>query len=430
MTSRGMICYCDSVSENELEAINLYWEMNEATNSGFSFTVSELQAKFKGKVSNLNNLIKKKSCFTFDPDSSACNWCGKITIAYKRKDVLDIKKSDVYVCKTCIHEKQERERLEEEQRKRALFSTIKNIKQQMLLGNYSVSTLSYVEKLYLFLLLSEYYEADGEPLKIDVENFCLAGSSESDHQYISQLVQKNILISIKEIPDEIRVLTDKLVFEGPNAFSRHDWMGTARRSENYLISSPFKVGVYLCQCEKGGSTSSLLQTLYTDICEINLTQRDFEDISILVESVRLGNLYDIVDWISADCRIPVEKSIKLENLLKHLAKSYPLRVCCWLLYSQADKVAAHLHKTNTPSYISKKLLAKKTDDYLTLAKEKGWEFSYTKKLPDDIETSALESLVADHFLEGNFNWQMLTTSEVIKGWTKNAKLVDVNTLTN
>ena len=61
-------------------------------------------------------------------------------------------------------------------------------------------------------------------------------------------------------------------------------------------------------------------------------------------------------------------------------------------------------------------------NYLTMAAEKGWTLKYTKKLPDTIETSPLESLVSSHFCGNNFNWLLLNTNEIFDYWISGADL--------
>ncbi|WMS94321.1 hypothetical protein RB215_13835 [Pseudoalteromonas sp. HL-AS2] len=403
------ICYEQEVSEREVIIINEYWSLASSEIPSFTYSIKkhdELYKSYKNDVGNLTSLIKKKSSVSCCHPSFICDSCKSKVTTSSRHECLSRLKLASYTCERCLMTAAEKV-------KKKSFDIINAYKNKILQSDYQLTSLTYVEKLCLFILLTEYQSADRQPLRIIPEALHLSGCREIDIKYIRSLESKGVLAIVESVPTEVAQANNQL------KYNRSSFLAPADVKRG---NGEFGMGVYLRYTNEFESPIELQQRLYSEICSRKFKESDIEDLRILINDIRLNNFYKIIAWVSEEFRVPIESSLKLEGLLNHCAKNYSPFVVCYYMYSNAEKVAAQLYRRNTQIYIANKLFTKLFDNYLTMAAEKGWTLKYTKKLPDTIETSPLESLVSSHFCGNNFNWLLLNTNEIFDYWISGADL--------
>ena len=291
-------------------------------------------------------------------------------------------------------------------------------------STFDYNELSYMEKLALFLLLSEYHREDGGPLYCDAKRFSLTGCHQTDRDFIAKFVEKGAILVIEERSVEIKALKKEFHAIREKKFKFHESKKSTCLRVNY--DSPemetYASGMYL-RFSNYSNAMELQTALYADICERKLTKSDIEDFQHIVERSRISLLYDVARAYADEFNFTFESSMKLDNLLKYLAKNFKLPVISNYLHQRALNVSSQINQNPVPGYIKNKLFAKEIDVHLTKAKSRGWNIVYEKFLPVSVDTPLLESFTCNHFFENEFNWFDLTMSEIIEKW---AAGVDLN----
>lgn len=403
------VCYEQEVNENEVIVINEYWSLTNSNVPSFTYSVTKHKELFKGDVGNIANLIKNKSSVSSCHPGFNCNCCQSRTPVLLRNICISRLKLSSYTCDNCLA-------AEAEKNKKELLGIINTYKNKLLDSDYDLTDLTYIEKLCLFILISEYHAVDRQSLRINPEALHLSGCNEVDIKYIRSLESKGVLALIDSIPKKIADANDQLNY---NKYRVDNFWN---QTEINRGDGEFGPGIYLRYTNEIESSIDLLQKLYDEICTRKFKKSDIEDIKILINDIRLNNFYNIIAWVRDEFQIPIESSLKLEGILNYCAKNYSLLVVCYCMYSNAEKVAAKLYKRNSPFYIENKLFTKQLDDYFTRASAQGWSLKYKKKLPDTVETSPIESLVSSHFCGNYFNWFLLNTKEIFDYWMSGADL--------
>ena len=420
---QGYICYINPTQNSfidvvdTIEILDKYWKLDNDAKNGFAYSVVTLNQMYKGKFSNISTFAQSYSYFSIDSAPFNCQHCNCRQIFRNRQAVISTQYRG-FICSTC----KDKEIYLTEQKPKRPFLIVEGYKNEILASGYKLSTLTYLEKVFLFLLLSEFHRIERQPLNIISDNFSITGCKVLDSDFMTKLEQQGLLLVINEIPESIREANAKLI--------EHSLMLDLNHSnrEQYtkgLDSGALMTGTYLCYNSEFTTSIDLLAQLYSDIEKRKLTRIDVEDIHILVERMRLSSLYQIVSWTCDKFNIQAESSLQLENTLKYLAKSNSLMTCCWTIHYRAEKVAASLNGKKLPIYITNKLLTKDLNSYLAFIQSKGWELTYTKKLPPEVETSTLESFISALFLPNNFNWYSLNTEEIISSWLMDVDFDDI-----
>lgn len=415
---RGYVCFEQAVSEDECKALTLYWEI-DFDEMGFKHKVNDLKKQFAPSIGNIASLARSKTSYSCDLPNFQCVDCGNSKSIKIRSNFKEQANQYGYTCSSCL-EKRETGVLT----KFALV--VEKYTSDLYSSSFDYTTLSYLEKVLLFLLLSEYHKKDGEPLYCDAKQFSLTGCRQTDLEYISVFVQKDALLIVDEVSSEVKELKDEFRRIREMKFRFHEssssyGMRVSYRSEQM---DSYASGMYL-RFSDYKTASELKTKLYADICKRELTQSDYSDFKFLVERTRTSTILDIAEDYADEFNLSLEHSIKLDNVLRYLAKNYKLPVVSYFLFRRAEYLAAELHKNPAPKYIENKLYAKQIDDYLTICKSKDWEISYTKRLPFELNTSLFESFICSHFFDNCLNWFELTTSEVLEQWSSGDNL-DVN----
>lgn len=415
--NRGYVCFEKVVSEDERNALTLYWDI-DFDEMRFKHKVNDLKEQFAPSISNIASLARSKTSYSCDLPNFRCVDCGSSASIKIRSNFKEQANLYGYTCSSCL-EKRETEVLSQ------FTLVVEKHTSDLYSSSFDYKTLSYLEKVLLFLLLSEYHKKDGEPLYCDAKEFSLTGCRQTDLEYISIFAQKNALLIVDEVSSEVKELKDEFRRIRAMKFRFHEsassyGMRVSYRSEQM---DSYASGMYL-RFSDYKTASELKTKLYADICKRELTQSDYSDFKFLVERTRTSTILDIAEDYADEFNLSLEHSIKLDNVLRYLAKNYKLAVVSDFLFRRARYVAAELHKKPVPKYIENKLYAKQIDDYLAFCKSKDLKITYTRRLPFDLNTSLFESFMCSHFFEGCLNWFELKTSEILEQWSKGDNLDD------
>lgn len=408
-TNRGYICFEQPVTTAEAEALMMYWDV-KFDEMSFKFKVTDINNEFSPTITNIASLARSKSSYCCDLPNFRCKCCGRGDPIRIRSNFKKQANSYGYTCESCL-EAQEKKVL-------ARFTEVLgSCTEDLYNSTFDYKELSYMEKLGLFLLLSEYHREDGGPLFCDSKQFSLTGCHQTDRDFIAKFVQKGAILVIEERSEEIKTLKKEFHAIREKKFKFHESKQSTCLRVNY--DSPemetYASGMYL-RFSNYSNAMELQTALYADICERKLTKSDIEDFQYIVERSRISLLYDVARAYAEEFKFTFESSMKLDNLLKYLAKNFKLPVISNYLHQRALNVSSQLNQNPVPGYIKNKLFAKEIEGHLTKAKNRGWEITFVRYLPVSVDTSLLESFTCNHFFENEFNWFDLTISEILQKW--------------
>jgi len=407
--NQGYICFEQAVTKAESEALLMYWEVN-FDEMRFKYKVADINDEFSPYVTNVALLARSKSSYSCDLPNFKCNDCGvgePITIRSNFKDQAN---AYGYTCESCL-EQQESLVLNR-------FTEVLNTTTEDLYNSsFDYNELSYMEKVGLFLLLTEYHREDGGPLYCDATCFSLTGCDQTDRDLITKFVEKGAILVVEERSEELKSLKEKFRFIREMKFKFHESKHDQCLSVNYQSTEmeTYASGMYL-RFSNFNNAMELQTALYEDICDRKLTMKDVQDFQYIVERARMSILYEIAKSYAEEFNFPLEDSMKLDNVLKYLAKNFKLPVISNYLHQRALNVSSNLNKKTVPGYVKNKLFAKEIDDHLTKAKSRGWPITFVRHLPVSVDTSLLESFICNHFFENEFNWFDMSIAEVLEKW--------------
>jgi hypothetical protein len=407
----GMICYLKAFSNEELEAVNKYWEIDLENESRFALSVQAINSLFPD-IKNPAILAYSYSEFVFTHEKYICPECGKHPrVTNRTKYTLGVK-ARTKICKVCTDAAIELEK----KRNRDILDTYKA---SLFEKYYDLADLTYVEKISLFLILNSYYNED-KPLSITNENLDLSGSQDSDSKLFVDLAQKGCLVIVNDLPEDVQEAYDAIY----GRYSRLHYDNGYNRSR-YSETRSLAHGIYFNMPKQIEDISQVRSELYSHICASKISTAEIQQITQLVEDIRLANLYECIDWLEQEeFRIPIERSMKLDSLLKFVSKSYSLDKTYYSLWYHARETGAYIQKIGSRDFKTPKYFGKFLSDYFTKVKAKGWELKFTRSLPMDVNTSAIESLICELYFDDEFNWVSLTTAEIVSTWLKKLDVTD------
>jgi hypothetical protein len=407
----GTICYLEPLNDDELKMVNLYW-------GEIQMSVDKIKALFP-QLKHPSSFVPKVSGFAIRGESFRCTKCQSVKKVSNRKYYLIALKTKNSPCKKCNAEatvaRYERN-----------LAIIEDYKAKLFDKKYDLTDLSYIEKINLFLILNNYY-IEGQSLSITSEGLDLAGSHNIDSRLLMELSSKGCLVmaNTNNLPKEVQEAYDEIY----QLFDSLKYDETVISNISYVKARVSLNGVYFNVPNAFDKISDVKESLYFHICSSKITISDIQELTLLVEGIRLENLYGIIDWLVKEkCKLPIDKNMKLDSLLKFISKKHPLAKLCNSMYYQAREVVFYIHKNDPLGFRAPKLFGKFLSDYFAKVEENNWELKYPKALPMNVSICAIESFVCDLYFEDHFNWTSLGTNEIISIWLKKLELTDTKLL--
>jgi len=407
----GMICYLKPINNNELNMINKYWEMNSSDFLTFSMKVNKIKALFPD-LGIPSAFVPKSSEFVITDKEFACSKCGSFPKVTNRTNYLAVLKNPNPVCSECktIAIQSERKRKKD---------IIDGYNASLFKKDYDLVDLTYIEKINLFLILNSYYNGD-KPLSITNENLDLSGSQDFDSKLFAELSHKGCLVIVNDLPDEVQEAYDAVY----GRYSRLQYDYDDKRSK-YMEPGELIKGIYFNMPKQVEDISLVIAELYSHIASSKISTSEIQQITQLVEDIRLSNLYQCIDWLEQEeFKIPIEKNMKLNSLLKFISKNYSLDKTYYSMWYHARKTATYIYKIGSKDFKTPKLFGKFLSDYFTEVKARCWKLKYARSLPMDVNTSAIESLICELYFDNEFNWVSLNTTEIVSMWVKKLDITD------
>lgn len=415
MSARLILCYLEPISEEEINSVQKYWALNDASKDDFKYTLKQIDSLRASECRPVSSLIKKVSCLALDP-AFFCKECNRGSPVNNRTQFVARQKLNVFRCKECEEKKLIA------LREKSLF-VIQDFLKSKLIRNDCFHKLSYMHKIIMIALFSGEYQ-ENKPIITRDDAIALTGSETVSLQVLSSLVSLGVLVDIADIPEEVRH-AEAIIYGQPriNVYKNN-------RYGNRVPQNPFaiKSGFYFSLPIGFVDSLEFLNRIYDDVVNGRVTVEEVSEIKRLVIDVRVENFYRLVDQISSEFNLDIANSAPLGALLYHLSKKYPITNCYAAFCYCAKEVVLYMHKKNPDMYSRNHLFTKFVSNYIQDVERKGWELKYSRKLPESVYTSNLEAVVSRIFIEGHFNWHGLSADEIVNRWISKITVRDCHSL--
>lgn len=418
-----MICYPINATEADCEALNDYWLLKDDSLTEFVYKVSDIDRFYMFKGARLLSSLIRDSCFFVCHHSFFCESCKeKYPVSCRTDYLIKVKGRSDFACYKCTLLKKERE----ESKARQVINDFKN---QKLSLNFNVNLLSFEEALFLLCIVINKSKIKKDNMAmLDKSFLCYSASDLSitgvenvDWEILISLEKKKAITNIRLLPEDVSHANN--VLSRYDSFSNYDYENQMFR---YQRLDCVKEGVYLNEpyldettgfADIGTLLYKRLQTCVLSIEEVALTKD-------IIKEIQLSKLYRLVQEISSEYLIVIDNSASLSALLNHLAEKYAPRNVYYTFSYKAKDVITYAHKNSTSEYISKHYFTKFVGSYVQFVESKGRTLEKGRDFPPTLLTSSFESVFSQIFLDGEFNWDHLSTGDIIALWLKNARLDD------
>lgn len=408
-----MICYLANATEVEIAVINAYWLVSDRSSTEFAYTLQEIDGHYKSKkVRPVSSLVKKSSFLALHP-AFICHDCNRKTPVKNRTEYISrIKKEGAVICSEC-HSLRHQRLIDD------CYQILGKYKSEILKPVPYLERLTIEESLWLLSITAEQSE-NRKFLGESPADISVTGVQSIDQRVLLSLIDKQALVYISELPLDVERANAALYGE----FERIRYDNRYQKSASYRHPEMIATGVYLKPVDLAGTTeaSDISSVIYQRLHESVLSVDDAAQVSQLIKETQIDKLYKLTMMISKEYEIPIDNSNVLRALLNHLADNYPPHKIFFTFNVKARDAVVRMHKDRLPGYIAKHYFAKFVGSYIQYIENRGFELKRTWTLPPQIQTSSFEALFSQVYLNGHFDWNMLSAKEVVALWLTNVRL--------
>lgn len=412
----------NNLNLRELELVEKYWEASTDKPRSFKYLIKNLDLEFqdilyeyKDNKKRPTSVTKYVSSFAFATSvNRKCKLCGE-SIKYFDRSLLQ---SRDYIfldlmCKICAQQNAQ------DTLKKILISideAIRNLPQ----ADYVVENLSYVEVIYLHILLSHI----SNNCKVNLHS--LVVSEEFDEIVFLSLVNKKVLANYDDTNIELyRHLSDQFA-----KVKNH--LPKDQQEVFYSLASKLpSPGLHFLHVPS--TTPSEIHSLVLNkLLSINsLEIQDVREVESLANSLIVNKSLMILKSIESQFRIKIEKNIGLFNTLEYLVLNYSPRRICHVLHYVAKEISAGLYSRKFKANTQSRMYLKKLNDFLSFLNEHNNPVDYYRDLPPRVRPTLLEHFLCGFVLEGILYLDNIKGRDLIRLWvmSPNVKEGKLNLLT-
>ncbi len=414
-----MICYLSDITEDELSVINDYWELSEDLDNEsfdiFQYTLDQITNKHQSKRVRSVSFLAKKSVFFVLHDIFICQDCNCKIPAKNRMDFVNrLKTGEAAICDDCL--KKRRQCLLDDARQ-----VINTFKAEKFVPTAYLNSLS-IEELLALLSITTEQARNNAFLGTSPDEVTITGVQLIDQRIVHSLVDKQALIYIPQIPSEVEMANN--VIHGNCSHITYE--NRYKNPVQYRTSGSISSGVYLNHLDLGSGeeASDISQVLYQKLQSLILSVEDVTKVHQIVKEIQLGKLYNLIHDIAKEYKIAIDHSNVLRGLLDHLADNYaPMKIYFTFRVKARDTIE-YMHKESISGYIAKHCFAKFVGNYIQYIEEKRFELKKAWTLPPHIQTSPFEAIFSQLYLADHFDWNKLSTKEIVSQWLENVHLAE------
>lgn len=412
-----MICYLSDITEDEISVINDYWEFSEDSDNEsfdiFQYTLDQITNKHRSKRVRSVSFLAKKSVFFVLHDIFICQDCNCKIPAKNRMDLINrLKTGEAAICDDCLGRRQQHI-LD------GAHQTLNAFKAEKFMPIAYLNNLSIEELLALLSITVEQAENNAF-LGTSPDEVNITGVQLIDQKIVQSLIDKKALIYIPEIPLEVEKANHVIY----GSFSYITYENQYENTVQYSPSGSITSGVFINSLilDSGEEISDISQVLYQKLQSIVLTVDDAAKIHQIVKETQIGKLYELVIDVGKEYKIAIDHSNVLRGLLDHLADNYAPMKIYFTFQVKARDTIAYIHKESISGYQIKHYFTKFVSNYIEYIEDRGFVLEKSWTLPPHIHVSPFEAVFSQLYLNEHFDWNRMSTKEVVALWLENAHL--------
>lgn len=403
---------CSSNTELLLD----YWRFDD--NYKYSYTINDLLKKYE--VISSNELLKKvrKAGFLEVKKIKVCNLCYE---EYKANDRPSFKYIQLNFLKKEIS-------CAECEKSNALKMTKKLISDlnadiKIKDESYQFKKLSYLENIYLYVLIENYIKNKGI---VKSWNYNTVVRTNGGGEVVDNVIKKGY----------IQVREGSIELSGKQAKLRSIYMKYSNLFDCILVKEVEKTLKlnFDCQCiilipsEFNCLEDWMIEILKTLQKEM-MTIEDIKEVEKYIINKRFWEVGVLMDQICFRNHIKIKKNNAFDFVLMGMAKKYNLETIYNILNYQAIKTTSNLDRyehffDGKFNYINSNLYIRNIENFLNRIEMDANRTLYTKQLPIDWEYSEIEFFVANNIIKNNQKWDKFTPSEILALWVESAGIQD------
>lgn len=412
----SIICYTVPMNDAERELLHKYWLFKELDPTDFKYSVQQVHQSRVSGSRGLYTFIKEPS-LVLDLPSFICSSCNA-KIPVKNRTELHARLNDpnygqCVKCKTKLKEKLE---------KRAI-KTIRKFKDEAFPAVSYLEELSYEQSLSLLALIS-----DTENLQIYLAyspaEISITRSETIDQKILSSLKSLGALVYIKKLPAEVEQ-SYELIIGDFRRISYYRASSSRYAHDQYRNENLITEGVYINRpvIKDGVRATNLHNLLYAKILSASISPSDIHNIQRIIQGIQFAKLYQLIANVSREYQIDIADSNVLRALLDALAEKYAPDKLYFTFRVKARDVVVYMHQNDSNCHAERNYLAKFISNYIQFAESRGYGLDRSWSIPTDIEISPFEAIFSQLYLDGEFNFNRLSSKAIVAKWLEKVELL-------
>lgn len=396
-------------NDENKELLQDYWLFKDSIKFDFVFTAKSLIYKYN--LDDYTGLTKK----IMDAGGLLVRRlkdCKKCYIEFNIEDRAHFKNSkfkilnDTFICYDC-------RKVRNNKKVNSLIYDIKNHNCRVSEGHRELLQLSYIEKIYLYILIENYrknFPSEWNPFSI---------SSYAEGKYlIKNIIEKGY---IKELEHCNVCYTRKLELytlctQEKNMIEEH----LIEELKSYLKLN-FNYHCHVIVPKGFESIESWMSNVYSEILKTKLTIDDVREVESFVVNKRFNEVYKLISLVCEKNLIPFLKDNAFDFDVLRMARNYNLEVIFNLLTYCAENTKSELYlmnelkdyeSLNKKKHIYRKYVSSRLEKLL----KNNYPVLYTKNLPNNWVFSEEELFVNTYIIEGDQRWSTYTPKEILNMW--------------
>lgn len=412
-----MICYPADANETEISAIDDYWLLSKNSPAGFLYKRKEIKDLYKFRNVTRFDLLVRDSCFLpYDELSKfICHDCNQKKPVNNRSDYSERIKSDMpFVCYKCA-DKRIVDRVNEARQ------VIQKYRSENIQPKNYINSLEFEELLALYTILRKHLDNDFF-INQSIDAISLTGISLIDIHLLTSLTNKKALLDLTKIPSEVENANTEL-FGNYNELTYKDIYKT---SADYLKTGPVRSGIFLNtpDTDQHLNIPIIKNILYQKLRAHVASVDDTSKIHQIIKEVQISKLYKLVSYTSKEYQLSIDNSPKLHSFLDYLAENYEPEMLFFTFGMKAKDAVLYIHKNRHPPYRAKYYFTKFMERFIQNVEEKSIKLEKTRQLPPSVTKSNFESTFSEVYLNGQPDWNKLSTKRIVALWLENVRLSD------
>ena len=403
-------------SSSDRELLLDYWRFNDQ--SKFLYSIKDLLIEYD--IISPNELLKKirKAGFLEIKKIKNCNLCYE---EYKANDRASFKYIQSHFFNkeiSCV----ECEKSNALKMAKKLISDL-NADIKIKDESYQFKKLSYLENIYLYVLIENYIKNKGI---VKSWNYNTVVRTNGGGEVVDNIIKKGY----------IQVNNGSIELSIKQAELRTIYMKYSNLFDCILVKEVEKTLKlnFDCQCiilipsEFNCLEDWMIEILKTLQKEM-MTIEDIREVEKFIFNKRFWEIGVLIDQVCFRNHIKINKNNAFNFVLSGMAKKYNLETIYNILNYQAIKTTSNLDKyehffEGKFNYINSNLYIRNIENFLNRIEMDANRTLYTKQLPIDWEYSELEFFIANNIIKNNQKWDKFTPGEILALWVESAGIRD------